>query len=819
MVNAEYPILKVVSMSLFRKIFIVISIIIIIIQLITTSLMIGNQREALIIESDYNMTANMSIVMSQFEQAVQDMTSLGMSFSNNEALLAYFQSLDLNDEELVNDALNVIKVIKDSSELFNNVVLVPQGGVVRLDAKGAFLKDGTDDHAKEFYQVLSANPDQKSFIEKPKAGAANNAPIFSIAAQMENDGSYVGVLGLPINLHTFMNEVVIPDITDQEIKVLLVDGAGVIVWSSYEEQIFNDEYNLLKQEPSFFETIKTMKIGTAETELMGVDAQIKFDYYELFDAYVIIYKDITPYKNNLFYSIISTLILSLIILFISSIAVYMILHRITDPINQLVGYSESLASQDFDIQIPIEITDRKDEIGQLGRTYQSMVDSLNNSFVEIRSFGEKYRFLANHDELTDLPNRRNFNQLVKANLKAGIHGSIVMMDIDNFKTVNDTLGHIAGDEVLTIVADALRVLSNEKIIVSRFGGDEFIVFVEDGQDKTLTKQFIERLFHYFSHPLTISNKKTDVKFSVGISCFPEDGSNLDQLIRFADIALYTAKNDGKNRMDFFHESMEKTVVHKVAIEEELKIALKTDGFKLLYQPQVSLTTGKVIAYEALLRLKNSKYYPNEFIEVAEESFQIIDIGRWVVKEVIEQVARWQKEGLEPCKVSFNFSGEQLKDIGFTDFLKENLEKNNVQGAQLELEVTENVLIQQGETVCHFFEELIQLGIDLSIDDFGTGYSSLNYMVSFPVKKIKLDRSLNEKYLHHEGEATIGHLISLIHSLGFEIVAEGIEQWEDVSNLMVVKCDYVQGFYFSKPLDVDKVAQNLSQQYGLPNVNE
>lgn len=791
-------------MSLFKRIFLVISVLMIIIWITLTSTNIYRQKENIESEFDYNMRANMSIIMSQLDQTVTDYTTIGLSFANNKEFTEYFTSLDLEDEKLVHDVLQILKQIKNSSDLLNNVTLTPKDGVIRLDALDAFYEDGVDESEFEYFRELSSDPSKDTYINKPLIGTANNEPIFGIGVQMENQGDFLGIIGLPINFNRLVNQAIMPDITDEELEILMVNSSGTIVWASNTEYIHNTDMNLDRKEYDLFQEIKTNQFGSTQKIILGTNAQIRYEYYDVFDMYVVIYKDIAGYNQQIFHLILTSLLLGLLFLIITSILLYFILQKITQPINKLAEYSDHLAEENFNIVIPNSITNRKDEIGVLGRQYQTMVDNLQSSFNKIQSFAEKNETLANQDDLTGLPNRRNFENNIQVLQDKNAKGSILIMDIDHFKNINDTMGHVFGDSVLRAAASVLSTLSNNFIKISRFSADEFIVCIIENKEGTRSEYFVNSVRQLFSNPLDVSHNLVDVKFSIGMSQFPESSTDIDELMRQADIALYMAKNEGRNRLKIFNLHMEKIVFKKIDIENKLIEASKNNGFKLLYQPQVDLTTGKVTCFEALLRLKDNSYFPNDFIPIAEDTLRIIEIGRWVVKEAIEQLARWNKEYTIVPKVSVNLSGVQLRDNTFHHYIADLLAKNEVSGEQLELEITENVFILHEKSVSSFFEKITKLGISLSIDDFGTGYSSLTYIISFPVDKIKLDKQIVDKYLHESGDDTIANLIKLIHDLNYLIVAEGVEEQSDVETLRDKSCDYIQGYYFSRPLDPEDI---------------
>ena len=413
---------------------------------------------------------------------------------------------------------------------------------------------------------------------------------------------------------------------------------------------------------------------------------------------------------------------------------------------------------------------------------------------------EYIEYLAKHDYLTNLPNRREFMNKLEEELSQEKQGAILLLDIDDFKSINDTLGHIYGDKML----QELSGLMDDRLFISRFGGDEFLILISNEADSLRIQSYVHKIMHLFDDPLILYQKENFVKFSIGITRFPEDSENINQLLMNADTAMYRVKHGGKNNFMFFNAEMLSELKRRTDIEVILREAIKNNGFSLAYQPQVDVITGKIIGFEALLRLKNYSIPPNKFINIAEETGLIKEIGRWVTKQAIRQISIWQKKGYEPKPVAVNFSSKQIKDYGYIAFLKETLDQYQVAPEYLEIEITESILLEQDANTIVFLNQLKKIGVRMALDDFGTGYSSLNYLTFIPVDKIKLDKTLCEKFLGLDNLRVMNSLIALAHSLELVIIAEGIEQLEQFKRLKDGGCDYIQGYLFSKPLYEDEI---------------
>ncbi|WP_246637616.1 EAL domain-containing protein [Crassaminicella profunda] len=441
---------------------------------------------------------------------------------------------------------------------------------------------------------------------------------------------------------------------------------------------------------------------------------------------------------------------------------------------------------------------------------RAQYDEIQGYAEKVENLKQKYEHLAYNDPLTNLPNRRSFLEKIEKVTNKNQSGAVMLIDLDNFKEINDTLGHAYGDEVLKKVAQGLMHIKDEKIFLSRFGGDEFLILIEDEEDVLAIENYAKKIIHIFKNKWFIEGDEIYISASVGITRYPFDSNRVNQLIMNADMAMYHVKDLGKNNYMFFHKEMTKKLKEQIQIERILREAIKTDGFKLVYQPQIGTYTGKIVSFEALLRLKDHFISPNLFIQVAEENGMIIQMGRWVTREAIHQIATWKEKGLEVKPIAINFSAKQLNDTDYIHFLENTLKEMNVDAKSLEIEITESIFLEKKEETIVFLNQLRNLGIKIALDDFGTGYSSLSYLTFLPVDKIKLDKSLCDKFLEIENIAVMDNIISLAHSLNLEIVAEGIEDMEQYKRLRVAKCNYIQGYLFSKPveaLEAEKIYEN------------
>jgi diguanylate cyclase (GGDEF)-like protein/PAS domain S-box-containing protein len=416
-------------------------------------------------------------------------------------------------------------------------------------------------------------------------------------------------------------------------------------------------------------------------------------------------------------------------------------------------------------------------------------------------------YLAYHDSLTDLPNRLLFNDRVDhaiAEAKRMVKRmSILFFDLDRFKHINDSLGHPAGDRVLTQVAGRLSQAVREEDTLARLGGDEFAVLIENMEHTQTLAVVAENLLACFKQPFTEEGHEFYLNASIGISIYPGDGDTTAALLKNADAAMYQAKNSGRGSFQFYTEELTDNAYHHFTLENGLRQALINDHFEIHYQAKVCLQSGKLVGAEALLRWCHPKMgyiLPDMFIPVAEECGLIKEIGEWVLVNACCDAREWCGKEIDFGHVAVNLSGVQLQEQSFVSSVKRVLKETGLDASYLELEVTENFLMRDAEASARYLNNLRQLGLSIAIDDFGTGYSSLAYLTRFPINKLKIDRSFVNSVCDDPQNREISRtIIGLGHTLGMQVVAEGIEKEDQLEFLRQEGCDEGQGYYISKPL--------------------
>ena len=427
--------------------------------------------------------------------------------------------------------------------------------------------------------------------------------------------------------------------------------------------------------------------------------------------------------------------------------------------------------------------------------------------------------LAFYDPLTGLPNRRFFMDHLKF-IMAGAHNeqnriAILMLDLDDFKKVNDTLGHDAGDQLLIILAERLRSVIAKKDVVSRMGGDEFLIILKDSDINASIQKIADRMLLAISRPVSIMGQDIEVTSSIGVSIYPEDGKTPETLIRNADLALYLSKENGRNRLSFFSKKLETVIHEKVRMERKIRDAIKNEAFTFHVQPQWCLASKQLISGEVLIRWLDEGGFigPNIFIPIAEDSGLITEIGDWLIENVIKSISEnmLSLKALGLNYLAINLSAKQFFNNQLVNTIRRHLEYYKVDPNMLEFELTESAVMEDTEQAIEIMRSLRELGCRLSIDDFGTGYSSLSYLKKFPINAVKIDQSFISDIPNDQNDIEISSAIIVMgHSLGLDVIAEGVETKEQLDFLIEKSCDYAQGYFVAKPMPFSDLLSTAPQ---------
>lgn len=494
------------------------------------------------------------------------------------------------------------------------------------------------------------------------------------------------------------------------------------------------------------------------------------------------------------------------------------------PIDQLIDMSKEISQGNLQV---VNQIDKEDEFGDLGRSIEQMASSL-------RERGDQIKTMAYRDNLTGTANRAMFNLYIKRVTARAYRNNeqyaLLFIDIDNFKTVNDTKGHAIGDLLLREISGRLNehirdsdfiaeditasTAAGDSSMLSRLGGDEFTVLLPDLKDPLVAGMIARRLIEVISAPFHIGGDKIYVGASIGITLYPTDSQDEDELLRFADIAMYHAKEHGKNNYQFYKESLNEKIQNNVRIESRLRDAVTNNSLFLEYQPQIALNTGRVVGVEALLRWNDpelGRIPPGEFIPVAEGCGEILTLGEWVINEACRQQSEWLKQGNDQVIMSINVSSIQFDRQDVSEIISAALIKHQIDPATLEVEITESTTMNDPEISIVKLNKVRSVGVSIALDDFGTGFSSLSHLLQFPIDVLKIDRNFVLNILtQKDSMSLVSTIIAMAHNLGMKVIAEGVEDQQQVDLLRSLHCDIIQGYVFSRPLGAEQIPDFINQ---------
>ena len=454
--------------------------------------------------------------------------------------------------------------------------------------------------------------------------------------------------------------------------------------------------------------------------------------------------------------------------------------------------------------------------------------SVMREVTERKNAEEQLRRNAFHDPLTGLPNRLLFTErltqiISRAKQEQNRLFAVLFLDLDRFKVINDSLGHMVGDQLLIAIARRLETCVKRTDIVARLGGDEFTILLDDIQSEDSANQVAERIHQELAHPFNLNGYEVFTTVSIGIALSTTDFNHTEDLLRGADIAMYRAKALGKACHEIFDTEMHNEAMRQMQLENDLRRAIERDEFRVFYQPIVSLTTGRLAGFEALVRWQHPErgmVSPGDFIPIAEETGLILPMGQLILRNACRQLSEWQKKypQYRRLSMSVNLSSRQFSQRGTIDLLQSVLEETGIHPGCLKLEITETAIMENTDTAMEILQQLKKMGVQLSVDDFGTGYSSLGYLYRFPMDVLKIDRSFISR-VDTDGEKLelVRTIITLAWNLGMDVIAEGVETTKQLAQLKMLKCEYGQGYLFSKPMSVEQTEEFLQLSNPLDHV--
>ncbi|TCO74423.1 EAL domain-containing protein [Marinisporobacter balticus] len=469
---------------------------------------------------------------------------------------------------------------------------------------------------------------------------------------------------------------------------------------------------------------------------------------------------------------------------------------------------------DYNIEI-----DANDELGDITNNVNKMKEIIKKREEELMQQQNQIHYLAYYDKLTGLPNRTLFEEKLARALEEAEQQkqkvALLYFDLDNFKNVNDTIGHMFGDLLLKNVGRLLEKYLGEDATATRMGGDEFVAILPKANDVQDIIDTVKHVIKAFQNPWIIDDREFYVTTSIGITLYPDDGINTNILLKNADTAMYVAKSCGKNMYHFYTSDMNEKLLEKLEMENSLRHAVDREEFVVYYQPKINTNDKSIAGVEALVRWNhptNGMIPPNMFIPLAEEMRLIVPMGQWVLRNACKQNQIWKSLGCTDMSVAVNISVIQIQQSDFVQSIIDILEETGMQPSSLELEITENIIMKDFEFTNKILHDLRKLGIRISLDDFGKGYSSLNYLRQLEIDILKIDKSfIDDLTKDHNEQAIVKSVIDMAHSMKMTVIAEGVETWEQFTSLKSLHCDKVQGYLFSRPLPVNEIEHMIEEQ--------
>lgn len=446
------------------------------------------------------------------------------------------------------------------------------------------------------------------------------------------------------------------------------------------------------------------------------------------------------------------------------------------------------------------------------RELESIRHSMVDSFSRLENEKKEFFLMARTDSLSGLANRNSLKEfldrLIPTAKRKKEEFAFLFLDLDHFKTINDSLGHNIGDELLQKISGILKKVLRPNDFIARVGGDEFVLIIQDYKSNLELTNIIKRVQKQLSKPWVIQTHPVETTCSIGIAIFPQDGKDQISLMKSADIAMYEAKKHGRNQYHFFTKELNDKLLKIINLNKQMRIALKNGDYQLFYQPKVCLKDSKIIGVEALIRwIDKEKGFipPSDFIPLAEENDFIIELGDWIVEEALNQYLDWKNKGID-IVMSINISAKQFLQNRFAENLIEKINSKKIEPNRIILELTEYILIDQNNSVYSTLRKLNEFGVSISLDDFGTGYSSLSYLKKYPIDYLKIDKSFIDDSCNSQGKVFIETIVKMGQTLNMKIVAEGVETQEQVEYLKSISCNLYQGYYFSKPIKAKELEE-------------
>lgn len=680
-------------------------------------------------------------------------------------------------------------VIYDARDLF--VGWSKQPG----DPIDLFVQSGLNEYAEDIRKSTDEDEYYKFAYKRDSDGY-----FVQVGIRAEEMLARIDVFSYTNQIHQFAQEYT-------NVLCLTIIDTSLQVQASTQEELLNIVYQESPQGQKALQGI-TSHLHVLMPSLNATILQV---YTPIYDQGNVIGILIMGYDRSLYLQARQaiSLFFTIIALFFIGTYIAFLFSQVVKPLQQFNRYIGALQ---MDSKTNNLFHPTNDPIAGLYQTVDDLTSRIHQSNLENAALTQELAQLAYTDYLTRLPNRLAFNEVISEKIKQDIPFAVLYIDLDNFKVYNDTKGHSFGDKILLAVSKIIQERVSDRFFAARHGGDEFLIMY---QYQTLDelKKLVEELGVLFESGLYVDDELYMLDHSLGVSLYPKDGTEAEDLIRKADVAMYFVKKVQERAFAFYAKTMDEEIEETATIVNTLKVALRNQGFWLVYQPKVNIHTQQITGIEALLRLKDSTLSPAKFIPIAEQSGLIGAIGRMVIRMTIEQIALWKQSMQLRVPVSINISSQQLDDPYLVGFIEGVLNEFSVEASLLSIEITETAIIDQTSRMMQVLKRLKKKGIRIAIDDFGSGQSSINYLTRFEVDEVKLDKAFCDQYLKLETLPIFHAVVHLCKLLGFQVVAEGIETKEQIELLQATYCQHAQGYYYYRPLtveDLERVYQENKQ---------
>ena len=730
----------------------------------------------------------------------QTVLSFEHQFSNVENIIEQLaQSQILKNNQSSNNITALLQTYQKISPTSGVIYYgLENGGLYRGIAK--YIPEGYNPVEQEWYKLAIKSQGEVVWTE-PYLDYVTQEIIITASKSVKGPSGIQGVIAINFNLLEMSNEISNSRIGEDGLVMLLSSNGTIIANRDNNmigESLFRHQFTKLIQDTS------TRHVPYV---IQNKNYLLRSDRIEQNNMSIVTAISREEISHNLLKSHLPVVIAGLVCLLIFGIITYLATLRGVRPLEKLGKLMGSVEKGDYNVLAKVH--DYK-EILRLADGFNSMIQGIKKRDEEILR-------LAAYDSLTGLLNRRSLLESLKESLENNYNQSlkaVIFIDLDNFKTINDSLGHSYGDQLIIEVANKLGSLSPINKEVARISGDEFVIVIHGILSIRQAESIAKEILHQFRAPIMIESRGLNVTASIGVALYPLHAGTSEDLLKIADMAMYRAKRSGKNEYRVFDEKVKQEVEEKLRIELGIRECIDKNEFELFFQPLFNTVEGRITSVEALLRTRSpilSDFNILQIIQTAEETGQIVEIDKWVVKQACIAIQNINKHVKQPVNISINISAVHIMRQDFVENIRTIVEESGVCPEWIELEITETALMESFDSNKKKMEELKKMGVSFHLDDFGTGYSSLNYLNNLPIDRVKIDKSFVDVMLQSEKDSKIiKSIIKLAHNIGLHVVAEGVEHQEQFEMLQSYKCELLQGYFISKPVNYEEIIRTIQQ---------